>query len=209
MNTITSILLIGLCLTGALASPVAPKEAAEGETRTIYNSGGGIYLGLNSTILWVAVAGLVVGALIIYLGASSGLLDDTQSYGYQQRYDQYHQQQEQPYRTKRSYDENMVTKMLQLEQIFKKYEVEEDECKAYIACEAANVERLAENGPIVQKAHELFSAITKPEHLTKLKANKGMMIMKQAFDSAKTRQHEVDVCAPLRNACSALRQKTN
>jgi hypothetical protein len=109
----------------------------------------------------------------------------------------------------RSNVDDMVTKMLQLEQIFKKYEVEEDECKAYIACEAANVERLAENGPIVQKAHELFSAITKPEHLTKLKANKGMMIMKQAFDSAKTRQHEVDVCAPLRNACSALRQKTN
>ena len=106
MNTITSMLLIGLCLTGALASPVAPKEATEGETRTIYNSGGGIYLGLNSTILWVAVAGLVVGALIIYLGASSGLLEDTQSYGYQQRYDQYHQQQEQPYRTKRSYDES-------------------------------------------------------------------------------------------------------
>lgn len=109
----------------------------------------------------------------------------------------------------RSNVDDMVTKMLQLEQIFKKYEVEEDECKAYIACEAANVERLAENGPIVQKANELFSAITKPEHLTKLKANKGMMIMKQAFDSAKTRQHEVDVCAPLRNACSALRQKTN
>ena len=89
----------------------------------------------------------------------------------------------------------MVTKMLQLEQIFKKYEVskfmevfrafpflcrhyaliysktnenyyfpinqvEEDECRAYIACEAANVERLAENGPIVQQAHELFSSIT-------------------------------------------------
>ena len=55
---------------------------------------------------------------------------------------------------------DMVTKMLQLEQIFKKYEVEEDECRAYIACEAANVERLAENGPIVQQAHELFSSIT-------------------------------------------------
>jgi hypothetical protein len=103
----------------------------------------------------------------------------------------------------------MVTKMLQLEQIFKKYEVEEDECRAYIACEAANVERLAENGPIVQKAHELFSSITKPEHLVKLKGHTGMMIMKQAYDSAKTRQHEADVCAPLRDACSALRQKTN
>jgi len=103
----------------------------------------------------------------------------------------------------------MVTKMLQLEQIFKKYEVEEDECRAYIACEAANVERLAENGPIVQQAHELFSAMNKPEHLIKMKGNKSMMIMKQAYDSAKTRQQEVDVCAPLRNACSALRQKTN
>jgi len=148
-------------------------------------------------------------ALAILFATQTGLLTDFLGETSQQRYDQYYQQQEQPYRTKRSPNENMVTKMLQLEQIFKKYEVEEDECKAYIACEAANVERLAENGPIVQKAHELFSAITKPEHLTKLKANKGMMIMKQAFDSAKTRQHEVDVCAPLRNACSALRQKTN
>jgi len=109
----------------------------------------------------------------------------------------------------RSNADDMVTKMLQLEQIFKKYEVEEDECRAYIACEAANVERLAENGPIVQQAHELFSSITKPEHIVKLQQNKGMMIMKQAYDSAKTRQHEPDVCAPLRNACSALRQKAN
>jgi len=109
----------------------------------------------------------------------------------------------------RSNVDDMVTKMLQLEQIFKKYEVEEDECRAYIACEAANVERLAENGPIVQKAHELFSSITKPEHLIKLKGHNGMMIMKQAYDSAKTRQHEADVCAPLRDACSALRQKAD
>lgn len=111
----------------------------------------------------------------------------------------------------RSNADDMVTKMLQLEQIFKKYEVEEDECRAYIACEAANVERLAENGPIVQKTHELFNAINyaKPEQLAKINASKGMMIMKQAYDSAKTRQHEVDVCAPLRNACSALRQKKN
>jgi hypothetical protein len=111
----------------------------------------------------------------------------------------------------RSNADDMVTKMLQLEQIFKKYEVEEDECRAYIACEAANVERLAENGPIVQKTHELFNAINyaKPEHLAKINASKGMMIMKQAYDSAKARQHEVDVCAPLRDACSALRQKKN
>jgi len=209
MNTIASIILVAICISGAFANPVAPKEDSV-ETRTIYNSGGGIYLGLNSTLVWLAVFGLGALGLLLYLGASTGLLDDGASSSYnQQRYDQFHQQQEQPFRTKRSFDENMVTKMLQLEQIFKKYEVEEDECRAYIACEAANVERLAENGPIVQQAHELFSSITKPEHLVKLQQNKGMMIMKQAYDSAKTRQHEPDVCAPLRNACSALRQKAN
>jgi len=208
MNTIAAILLAAVCITGALASPVAPKEGQE-EARTIYNSGGGLYLGLNSTIVWVAVFGLAAAGLILYLGLSSGLLDERSSSSSQQRYDQFHQQEEQPYRARRSLDENMVTKMLQLEQIFKKYEVEEDECRAYIACEAANVGRLAENGPIVQQAHELFSAMNKPEHLIKMKGNKSMMIMKQAYDSAKTRQQEVDVCAPLRNACSALRQKTN
>lgn len=211
MNTITSIFVAGLCLTGALGSPVAPSDMQE-EQRTIFTSGGSMYLGLNTTTLVlaaVAVLALVFVALVVL--PASGLLDDVSSSGYQQRYDQYYQQQEQPYRTKRSYNENMVTKMLQLEQIFKKYEVEEDECRAYIACEAANVDRLAENGPIVQKTHELFNAINyaKPEHLAKFNANKGMMIMKQAYDSAKTRQHEVDVCAPLRDACSALRQKKN
>ena len=54
-----------------------------------------------------------------------------------------------------------------------------------------------------------LKSFSKPEHLVKLQQNKGMMIMKQAYDSAKTRQQEPDVCAPLRNACSALRQKAN
>jgi len=206
MNTITAIFVAALCLNGALASPVSEVQQ---ESRSIYSTSSGMYLGLNATSLTLVMVVVLGTALAILFATQTGLLTDFLGETSQQRYDQYYQQQEQPYRTKRSSNENMVTKMLQLEQIFKKYEVEEDECKAYIACEAANVERLAENGPIVQKAHELFSAITKPEHLTKLKANKGMMIMKQAFDSAKTRQHEVDVCAPLRNACSALRQKTN
>jgi hypothetical protein len=206
MNTITAIFVAALCLNGALATPVSEVQQ---ESRSIYSTSSGMYLGLNATSLTLVMVVVLGTALAILFATQTGLLTDFLGQTSQQRYDQYYQQQEQPYRTKRSSNENMVTKMLQLEQIFKKYEVEEDECKAYIACEAANVERLAENGPIVQKAHELFSAITKPEHLTKLKANKGMMIMKQAFDSAKTRQHEVDVCAPLRNACSALRQKTN
>jgi len=206
MNTIVAVFAAVLCLNGAFASPVVMPE----DSRTILNTDSGMFLSLNTSTLvigLVVIAALVVGVLAL---SSSGFLEGVS--GQQQRYDQeqyYHQDGQHQYRTKRSYNENMVTKMLQLEQIFKKYEVEEDECRAYIACEAANVERLAENGPIVQKAHELFSSITKPEHLIKLKGHNGMMIMKQAYDSAKTRQHEADVCAPLRDACSALRQKSD
>ena len=106
MNTIASIILVAICISGALANPVAPKEDSV-ETRTIYNSGGGIYLGLNSTLVWLAVFGLGALALLLYVGASTGLLDEGSSSSYnQQRYDQFHQQQEQPYRTKRSYDES-------------------------------------------------------------------------------------------------------
>jgi uncharacterized protein YfcZ (UPF0381/DUF406 family) len=100
----------------------------------------------------------------------------------------------------------MVTKMLQLEQVFKKYEVEEDECRAYVACEAANVERLIENGPLVQQVHEFFNSINheKPEHLAKM--TPGVAMMKHAYDSAKLRQRETDVCKPLREACQGRRQ---
>ena len=105
MNTIASILLVAICISGALANPLAPKEDSV-ETRTIYNSGGGIYLGLNSTLVWLAVFGLGALALLLYVGASTGLLDEGSSSYNQQRYDQFHQQQEQPYRTKRSFDES-------------------------------------------------------------------------------------------------------
>jgi hypothetical protein len=202
MNTITTIFVAALCFGGAFASPIAQQES-----RTILDTDNGLYLGLNTTTLTIGlvlIAAVVVGVILLQ---GSGLLEGVAQ---QKRYDQYYpnEHHQHHHHTKRSMDD-MVTKMLQLEQIFKKYEVEEDECRAYIACEAANVERLAENGPIVQQAHELFSSITKPEHLVKLQQNKGMMIMKQTYDSAKTRQQEPDVCAPLRNACSALRQKAN
>merc|ERR1711981_432737 len=187
MNTVTKGFVAALCLTGALASPLASED--ESEMRTIYSTSGGAYLGLNTTILWVTVIGLaVLAVLALAVLPSTGLLDDLGSSGYQQRYDDYYQyQQEQPYRQKRALSENMVTKMLQLEQIFKKYSVEEDECMAYVACEAANVERLAENGPLVQQVHEFFNAV----------------------NSAKHRQHEFDICKPLREGCQGVRQKKN
>ena len=105
MNTFTSIFVAALCVTAAVASPVASEDKQQ--MRTIYNSGGGIYLGLNSTTLTLGVvilAALVIGLLF---ALQSGLLDDVASTGYQQRYDNYyHQQGHEQYRTKRSYNES-------------------------------------------------------------------------------------------------------
>jgi hypothetical protein len=40
--------------------------------------------------------------------------------------------------------------MAQLENAFKKYEVEEAECMMYVACEASQTHRLDDNGPLAK-----------------------------------------------------------
>ena len=110
MNIIASIFVAALCINAALSSPISLKEDTD-ETRTIYTSGGGLYLGFNSTILYLAIFGLGALALILYIGASTGLLDERSSAN-QQRNDQYNQQQEQPYRAKRSYSESKLIQLI-------------------------------------------------------------------------------------------------
>ena len=112
MNTLTSLLVASLCITCALASPVKP-ESEDGQVRTIYTSGSGTYLGLNSTILWVAVLGIAALALLASVGglAFLGVDGGAASSGYNQRYtnyanDQYAYDQHQHYHTKRSVDES-------------------------------------------------------------------------------------------------------
>lgn len=52
---------------------------------------------------------------------------------------------------------DLVAKMLQLEELFKKFEVQEEDCKTYVACEAAqDAERIAQNGPLVQQVSIIF-----------------------------------------------------
>ena len=45
---------------------------------------------------------------------------------------------------------DIASKMAQLEQAFKKYQVTEAECEMYIACEASQVNRHEENGPLAK-----------------------------------------------------------
>ena len=103
MNTITAIFVAALCLNGALASPVSEVQQ---ESRSIYSTSSGMYLGLNATSLTIVMVVVLGTALAILFATQTGLLTDFLGETSQQRYDQYYQQQEQPYRTKRSSNES-------------------------------------------------------------------------------------------------------
>lgn len=103
MNTITAIFIAALCLNGALASPVSEVQQ---ESRSIYSTSSGMYLGLNATSLTLVMVVVLGTALAILFATQTGLLTDFLGQTSQQRYDQYYQQQEQPYRTKRSSNES-------------------------------------------------------------------------------------------------------
>ena len=103
MNTITAIFVAALCLNGALASPVSEVQQ---ESRSIYSTSSGMYLGLNATSLTLVMVVVLGTALAILFATQTGLLTDFLGETSQQRYDQYYQQQEQPYRTKRSSNES-------------------------------------------------------------------------------------------------------
>ena len=105
MNTFTAVLVAALCLTGALASPVANAEVAESSRTTVNSNNLGFNLALNSTTLTIAVV-VVVGLFVaVLLAQQTGVLGGLLSEQRQDTNQQYYQQ-EQPYRAKRSADES-------------------------------------------------------------------------------------------------------
>ena len=96
MNSIRVLLITAtLCLHYAHASSLAEHENQNAKedndiVKTTIESGGALYLGLNSTILWVAVFGLGALALAAYLFGVSSLFEDTASEFNNQRYTNYY-----------------------------------------------------------------------------------------------------------------------
>lgn len=78
MNTITAIFVAALCLNGALASPVSEVQQ---ESRSIYSTSSGMYLGLNATsltlvmvvVLGAAFALSALGGVFYYLSTTDAL----------------------------------------------------------------------------------------------------------------------------------------
>merc|ERR1712008_363803 len=56
---------------------------------------------------------------------------------------------------------DIASKMAQLEQAFKKYQVTEAECEMYIACEASQVNRHEENGPLAKIIFDIISTFNR------------------------------------------------
>ena len=51
---------------------------------------------------------------------------------------------------------DLATKMHELEKAFKKFEVETEECQMFVACEAAQYKKLAQNVPVVQIVSQIL-----------------------------------------------------
>ena len=51
---------------------------------------------------------------------------------------------------------DLATKLTQLEKAFKKFEVETEECQMFVACEAAQYKKIAQNVPVVQIVSQIL-----------------------------------------------------
>jgi len=90
---------------------------------------------------------------------------------------------------------NLATKMSQLETAFKKFEVETEECQMFVACEAAQIRKLARNVPVVQIVNRILSTRGEEE---KLNQN----VLKAFEEGLQAHNNGVpNVCAPLRERC--------
>jgi len=174
----------------------------------------GSFLAINSTVLVVAVVVLLALAVVAVL-AFGGL--PSSGYGYSRYGNEYpHAHHEQAYygdeteyqtRYRRSAFNDIASKMAQLEQAFKKYQVEEAECEMYIACEASQVQRIEENGPLARIVYDILSTFNRSKDGHKWDDRMDGLVKAFEFGTGASASGQVDPCQPLRNKCFELHAK--
>merc|ERR1711899_240561 len=150
-NNLVKVFVFGTCLVSmATASSVFDNEQAQDQARTVFTSGGTYYLALNTTYLIYYGILIGLGLLAAFALASVGAPSSASSYSHGSQYSRASHIEGDEFLIQRQkrYIEDIASKMAQLEQAFKKYQVEEAECEMYIACEASQVQRIEENGPL-------------------------------------------------------------
>jgi len=155
---------------------------------------------------------LAVAVVAVLLLGGGGILNRT---GYQRYGNEYPPQQayygdETEYQTryKRFAPNDIASKMAQLEQAFKKYQVTEAECEMYIACEASQVNRHEENGPLAKIIFDIISTFNRAKDGHKWDDRMEGLVQAFEYGTGAQAAGQVDACEPLRNKCFELHAST-
>jgi len=185
------------------------------EARFLYNTGNGMFVSLNSTYFVFGLAALAfVGfaALILFQRNGQNVFSSSHAYN---RFayepygeDQYYHQEHQT-RQRRGVTQDVATKLAQLDSALKKYQVEEAECEMFIACEASQVHRLEENGPLAKIVNEIFSTMNPEKNYPKMTDRMANLFQSFQYGTNAYQSGQYDACQPLRNKCFELHARTN
>jgi len=183
----------------------------EEEARFLYQNNNGMFLSLNSAYFIVAMLGvafLAFGVLLL-LGQNgnspfaSGYNRHGYDYGHYDQEHYYHDQEQHRQRRGAAFND-VASKMAQLELAFKKYQVEEAECEMYISCEASQVHRIEENGPLARIVYDILRDFNRAKDGHKWDSRIEGLV--QAFEYG-TNAGNADPCEPLRNKCFEVHSK--
>jgi len=193
--------------TMAQANNFELEEEYYGEPRLLDGVFNNTSIDLNSilALILIGILALVtLGPNFLGGGATGSGYGNRNSYGYDY-YDYYNENQF----YKRSGVSDVASKMAQLEQAFKKYQVEEAECEMYIACEASQVQRIEENGPLARIVYDILSTFNRSKDGHKWDDRMEGLVQAFEYGTGAHQNGQTDPCQPLRNKCFELHSKKN
>merc|ERR1712166_734329 len=168
----------------------------------------------NATMLIVGVLAIaIVGLLSYILLSQSGLLAGLSNRNDQDYYypeEGFYSEEDPGFQTryKRFAPNDIASKMAQLEQAFKKYQVTEAECEMYIACEASQVNRHEENGPLAKIVFDIIGTFNRAKDGHKWDDRMEGLVQAFEYGTGAQAAGQVDACEPLRNKCFELHAST-
>jgi len=168
----------------------------------------------NATMLVVGVVAIgLVGLLSYILLQRSDLLAGLSNRNDQDYYypeEGFYSEEDPGFQTryKRFASNDIASKMAQLEQAFKKYQVTEAECEMYIACEASQVNRHEENGPLAKIIFDIISTFNRAKDGHKWDDRMEGLVQAFEYGTGAQAAGQVDACEPLRNKCFELHAST-
>jgi len=189
----------------AEAWDLAEEDGLYGEPRLLDSVFNNTSIDLNSVLALVLIGILfLVTSGGSFLGGTGYSRGSNQGQGYYDYQDYY---QDNQFYNRAGHTDDIASKMAQLEQAFKKYQVEEAECEMYIACEASQVQRIEENGPLARIVHDILSTFNRSKDGHKWDDRMEGLVKAFEFGTGASAAGQADPCLPLRNKCFELHAK--